>query len=107
MTLQFEKKYEQNTGERVGIINNFSELENFSGPDIIALMVLRCDGNVDIYDNTSKPLKDGPNGTQHPGAPNKPLGHDYPLAEGVKTSHIITMVGSPGCICINGTRYYW
>ena len=48
--------------------------------------------------------------TEKPGLTKKSLGDpsvEYPDGHPVHVSSLMCMVGSPGCICINGTGYYW
>ena len=73
-----------------------------SGPDIQAVMVLRADGNMDIWAVPGKPLLTAPNGNPSTEAPNNPMDDKE-----VRASNLISMDGNPSRIRVNGTLYYW
>ena len=114
MSLRLKKLNKCDAGESEVMITNTSDIEKHSGSDVIAVLVLRGDGNIDVYPQHDLTLRnesgDGElksksqDGQLDP--PGVPLEHLH-NGHKVKVSHIVTMVGSPGCICVNGTRYRW
>jgi hypothetical protein len=99
-----ELKKQYGKGSITVNIDNSIQEETHSSSNIQAILVLRYDGNIDVWSVPEKPLLTAPApiGGRSNKAPKGPMED-----RGVKVSHVVTMVGSPGCMDINGTRYYW
>ncbi|HBP88447.1 MAG TPA: hypothetical protein DD706_12200 [Nitrospiraceae bacterium] len=97
-------------GECVDIAS-FDELDEKGGRDIQMVIILKKDGSLEPYQvggkgRGTKILKQSKN---DPGNEDEVLyGPNPPMQEkGVKVSHVVSMVASPGCTIINGKEYYW
>jgi len=75
-------------------------IQNASGSNIEAVFVLKEDGNIDVWSVPGKPLLITSGGARSTQAPQGPI-----VEGGVKVSHVVTIVGSPGCFYVNGTRF--
>ena len=82
---------------------------DYSGTDFVCMIVLKKDGSLDVYKKPGDPeFKEADRQTPSHKAPGNPKVSQAPgSGHQVKVSSFMSMVGSPGCVCINGTEWYW
>jgi hypothetical protein len=96
--MQLTRQY--GTGTPTVDIHDSIQNATHSGPNIQAVFVLKEDGNIDVWSVPGKPLLITSGGARSTQAPQGPI-----VEGGVKVSHVVTIVGSPGCFYVNGTRF--
>lgn len=82
---------------------------DYTGTDFVCMVVLTKDGNLEVYKRPNDPVFKDENrqnpSNQRPGNPRTSQAPS--TGKPVKVSSFMSMVGSPGCVCVNGTEWYW
>ena len=107
--MKLDKQY--HGGHQPVNIDDSIEHKTNSGAGIVCVVVLRKDGGLDVYSVPNNELKEGsntgPRSTEAPGPPLKSKNPGPPPGKMVNISSFLSMTASPGCVCFNGTEYYW
>ena len=82
---------------------------DYPGTDFVCMIVLKNDGNLEVYKQSGAPeFKEEDRQTPSNEAPGNAKVSKAPgSGHQVKVSSFMSMVGSPGCVCVNGTEWYW